>query len=683
MPSWKNAPVVEAQPAWASAPATDNATAKKEGSVLRNAVKYATETAADFMAGRGSGLLRALDLPLSVVGAAGSYLVPHTGSGSFYDRMAQTDAGLKRTRQESQARSPIAFSSGEVTQALPISTGLNYASEVAGGRGYKALDAVSKMLGRAANATQGPVGVEALSALPMAFSRMTPAAASTAARAAAGVADVASLGGAVSWLENWNNQPTQHALSAALSPANFLGLAHPAAQAAPDAAQYWRDLGNAARTRIMFPKNVQAQGALRDHFGTQEAAGEALRTFPGGDLTAADLTEQMRADRVSNAKRTEGEVIGDIRQQAVNADAEVDANDVFSRVLQAYSRHFGGAANGATPSVFRSKARKGLELLKSIKEEFSPKYEPESTNVSYDVEHPALNYPDTKNGPVAITHKGTGATIPLEVDLADAPRTPFETEVTLNRGDALVTNGVETWPDASLSKSPAGMEPVTPGRPPARAEGHITPSVKRLETGTTRPAANTGWDVVFNDLFPATPNSPVEGTSTNVKFKGQPLSTWTATKKVYGDIVNNMKGMYPRPDANIKSDPWLSFLDDVNGIFAAAEDAAVAKSVPEKAQRYQSAKTNYGNASTLEQMAQHTANTAAADVSPGGSSRGNLAPDTTPHGWIHRLTAKPSDRTQLNRANRNAAFADWWGSAFPTPDIQNVMSYYLRNQENQ
>ena len=228
------------------------------------------------------------------------------------------------------------------------------------------------------------------------------------------------------------------------------------------------------------------------------------------------------------------------------------------------------------------------------------------------------------------------------------------------------------------------MEPVTPGRPPARAEGHIAKDVHRLKEGTLRPDENTGWDVVFRDLFPAEPTSPVEATSTNIRLKGQPLDTWTATKKVFGDIVNNMKGMYPRPEANIKSDPWLSFLDDASGIFAAAEDAAVANAVPSRSAQYANAKNVYGGAKLLEQPAQHTANTVAADVAPGGSSRGNLgsAPEPSKHGIWKALTSRPSDQKIKSRSDSKANFADWYGQAFADPtNVQQLMSFYLRNKE--
>jgi hypothetical protein len=461
-----------------------------------------------------------------------------------------------------------------------------------------------------------------------------------------------------------------------------------AMQNAPQAGQYWKDAANRMRTNVLFPKNTQAQGAIREHFGSQEAAGQAIAEMPGGDLSSPKLDPQGRADSLRFVKTKAGETIGQIRDAAEKAGARVDTDDVFAQIDRAYAKRFGGAEMDAAPGPTQAKARRAGNLVQQIKDTFSERFRPTSTNVGFGIKTPAMDWPNVEKGPVAITHKGTGATVPLGTDLADAPRSSFETVATGIPGDVSVMGGgprgvTTTYSGGPLANKRVGGDPVASGRPPIRDDGHMAASVKRLQSMTSRPMENSGWGVALEDRFPALPDQAAGPTSTNVEVKGLPLKSWTRLKKTYGDHVNNMKGLYARPDANIKNDPMLAFMNEVDGIIAGAEDAAISRSVPDAASTYARAKSTFGAADTLRGPTQLHADSLAAGNAPGGSSRGNLS---SASGIIRTLGENAIASPLRQRAVQGAEALSRY-SANPRDEmdpktIQALLAYYLRNREN-
>jgi hypothetical protein len=160
------------------------------------------ERAAGWLGETGRGLVTgasrlatAVDPALAAAGAAGSYLVPGTGEGSFGERWRNEMEGLRRGREESAEEAPVANVVGSL---LPV---------VAAAPAFAALPSVS-----------GSVG----------------AAAPLATRMAAGGIDAALYSGASAAGAEADRAPLEAAVEAAGSPMSYAGAAAPAmARAVP------------------------------------------------------------------------------------------------------------------------------------------------------------------------------------------------------------------------------------------------------------------------------------------------------------------------------------------------------------------------------------------------------------------------------------------------------------------
>jgi hypothetical protein len=161
---------------------------EKEG-LLRKVARYVGETGAGLVTGAGR-IATAADPALAAVGAAGSYLVPNTGSGSFGSRWKNEMEGLRRGREETRAESPIAHNLGTVAPLALLP--------------------------------------EALATIPSTTATLG-AAAPLATRMAAGTVDAALFNAASAAGEQADRNPAGAALTASASPTNLVGAALPLA----------------------------------------------------------------------------------------------------------------------------------------------------------------------------------------------------------------------------------------------------------------------------------------------------------------------------------------------------------------------------------------------------------------------------------------------------------------------
>jgi len=168
---------------------------EREG-LASKAARYLGETGRGLVSG-ASRIATVADPAVAIVGAAGSYLVPHTGSGSFGQRWSQEMQGLRRAREEAQAESPIAHNLGTVAPLALMP--------------------------------------QALAAIPS-TSASLGAAAPLATRMAAGTLDASLFNAASAAGEQADQDPSGAALRAGASPVNMIGAALPlAGRALPQA----------------------------------------------------------------------------------------------------------------------------------------------------------------------------------------------------------------------------------------------------------------------------------------------------------------------------------------------------------------------------------------------------------------------------------------------------------------
>lgn len=103
------------------APAASAAPAPAQPSFLKKALGYVTGTLADNATVMGS-LGGATNALLGLGGAAASYLVPHTGSGSFMDRWTQETQGLNERIGAARQNSPLTTPAAEVAGWVSVPT---------------------------------------------------------------------------------------------------------------------------------------------------------------------------------------------------------------------------------------------------------------------------------------------------------------------------------------------------------------------------------------------------------------------------------------------------------------------------------------------------------------------------------------------------------------------------------
>lgn len=130
----------------------------------------------------------------------------------------------------------------------------------------------------------------------------------------------------------------------------------------------------------------------------------------------------------------------------------------------------------------------------------------------------------------------------------------------------------------------------TPGvtRPPESTvqDTTIPPPPGRLEAGTGRPAAGSGWEPRF-----AEPPPP------------KTLQEWEDLKSALQSFVHDTQGLYARPDVAINNNPALQRVNRLAGVIRSADETAAGKALsPEDFAAFLKAKEDYGNAAVLSKL---------------------------------------------------------------------------------
>lgn len=214
------------------------------------------ERAAGWLGETGRGLVTgvsrlatAADPALAAAGAAGSYLVPGTGEGSFGERWRNEMEGFRRGREESAAEAPVANVLGSL---LPIV-------------------AAPQMLAAAPS-----------------ISGSLAASAPLATRMAAGGIDAALFSGASAAGAEADRAPIEAGLEAAGSPLNYLGAAAPAvARAVPAATAALKEAALKSIPQALRAEVSPSAAALKKMGVEGLTLGQQAPTSPVGKIEAA------------------------------------------------------------------------------------------------------------------------------------------------------------------------------------------------------------------------------------------------------------------------------------------------------------------------------------------------------------------------------------------------------------
>ena len=189
-------------------------------------------------------------MTMAPVSALIDAVVPGLQEGATVgERFKKAKAYYDAQNKRASAENPNAYMGGEIlTNAMAM-----LALAPAGGA-VAPISNTLKYAGQAAKLSPGAIAYGTAPALRM----------------AAGVGD-AMLGNQLISLARTadKDDQTRYAASqeAVWSPYNLLGVAGPAFEAMPQSAQYWRDVANRARTRVMAPDSPSAQRVLKEKIG--------------------------------------------------------------------------------------------------------------------------------------------------------------------------------------------------------------------------------------------------------------------------------------------------------------------------------------------------------------------------------------------------------------------------------
>lgn len=266
----------------------------------RRIARYIGETGAGLVTG-ASRIATAADPALAALGAAGSYLVPGTGSGSFGDRWSNEMQGLRRGRAETQAESPIAHNFGTVA---PLA-----------------------------------LAPQALASIPS-LSGSMGAAASLPARMAAGTIDAATFNTASAVGGNLDQGAAEAGREAATSPANLVGAALPlAGRVLPAAMNAARGpLARAGAKLSSWAEGAAIRSANADRTAFRKAfKGDPAKVAETGrfllDSGVPLRSPQAMREGLEDILATEGPKIGSLTDAAGKTGASFDMRAAANRAL--------------------------------------------------------------------------------------------------------------------------------------------------------------------------------------------------------------------------------------------------------------------------------------------------------------------------------------------------------------